>query len=80
MCDRRHDRSLAAVPRTSRLHLHRLVFRVPTTDDRTAVASVRVWALVPSDTPPDVVARVERAMQIAYHAACAEIAASEGQR
>jgi hypothetical protein len=80
MCDRRHNRSLAAVRRTALFHPYRLLLRVPTTDRRSDVASVRVWALVPHDAAPDVVARVERAMQIAYDAACAEVTASEDQR
>ena len=44
------------------------------------VAAVRVWALVPTDAGPEVVARVERVMRIAYDAACAELTAAEDRR
>jgi hypothetical protein len=72
MCDRGCDRSLAAV---SSIHTRPLLFLVSTPHPD---ASVRVWALVRSDVPPEVVAHVPRVMQIAY--AAAEISDAEDRR
>jgi hypothetical protein len=41
---------------------------------------VHVWALVPADAPPEVVAHVPRMMQIAHDAARAETTAAEDER
>jgi hypothetical protein len=68
------------VSRTAFIHPRRLIFRDPTSDQRTGPASVRVWALVPADAGPEVVAQVERVMQIASDAACAVIAEAEDRR
>jgi hypothetical protein len=74
MCDRGAGRSLASV---SSIHPRPLLFLVSTPHPD---ASVHVWALVPADAPPEVVADVPRVMQIAYDAAWAEVTAFEEQR
>jgi hypothetical protein len=68
------------VSRTAFIQPRRLLIRVPTSDHGTGPASVRVWALVPADAAPEVVAQVERVMQIAGDAARAQITASEDRR
>jgi hypothetical protein len=74
MCDRGAGRSLAAV---SSIHPPRLLLLVSTAHQDT---SVQVWALVPTDAPPEVVAHVPRMMQIAHDAARVVATAAEDER
>jgi hypothetical protein len=61
----------------SSIHPRPLLFLVSTAHPDT---SVHVWALVPADAPPEVVAHVPRMMQIAHDAARAETTAAEDER
>jgi hypothetical protein len=74
MCDRGAGRSLAAV---SSIHARPLLMFVYVARPDT---SVQVWALVPTEAPPEVVAQVPRMMRIAHDAARADTTAAEDRR